>query len=219
MLRKLKLQFGKLKEALRMSNGAASMPDLEAYRLEYQLAATRYENIYKAIWQIFSYLSAVAGALLAFGVSHFHRNLLWFLASFPLVFWYFSTFLPLNRYGDGCLKRLAAIEGEINRLSGASIGQYRDFRDKRSSGFWSRLRSVRLPVHILCAGLGLLFLVNGCKIILALRNNEPLVLPNLDQIKLISLTADDLKKLIQPSPPAVQTPGELKPPDHDSKGK
>jgi hypothetical protein len=113
-----------------MSNGGPPNPALEAYKLEYQLAAARYENIYKAIWQIFSYLAAVTGAILTFGGDHFQHNLLWVLVSLPLFFWCVSTYLPMDRYGHSCVARLAKIEEEINGLSGSDIKHYSEFNPK-----------------------------------------------------------------------------------------
>jgi hypothetical protein len=192
-----------------MSNGAPPNPALEAYKLEYQLAAARYENIYKAIWQIFSYLSLVAGALLTFGGDKFQQNLLWMLASFPLFFWYLSTFRPMNRYGDLCLMRLVGIEADIYRESGADIKHYTHFSDNRSHGI---LRA-RYTIHVLCIVLGVFFVVNGCLTILALCHNEPLIRPKANETRPISLSVDELKKLIQQSPPTGQTPQEIKPSD------
>jgi hypothetical protein len=40
---------------------------MRLYTLEYEKAAERYENIYRSIWTIFSYLTAVAAGFLAFG--------------------------------------------------------------------------------------------------------------------------------------------------------
>ncbi len=189
-----------------MPNGAPPSLALEAYKLEYQLAAGRYENIYKALWQIFSYLSAVTGALLTFGGDHFQQNLLWVLASLPLVFWYLSTYLPMSRYGDLCLTRLAGIEADINGLSASDIKHYRDFRDNRSKGL-----RVRGSVHIFALVLGLVFVVNGYESARAWCDGIPLIREKPPETKLISLSADDLKKLMQQSPPAGQAPQEAKP--------
>src|SRR5258708_3666411 len=163
-------------------NIGSSQPSsaLEAYKLEYQLAAGRYENIYKELWQIFSYLSAVTGALLTFGGDHFQQNLLWVLVSLPLLFWYFSTFRPMNRYGDLCLTRLAGIETDINGLSGSKIKHYSDFKDNRSKGI--RVRGI---VHILALVLALIFIVNGYLSIRAWCHDIPLIREKPPESKLI----------------------------------
>lgn len=192
-----------------MSNGAPPPnPALEAYKLEYQLAAGRYENIYKAIWQIFSYLSAVAAAILTFGGDHFQQNLLWALAALPLFFWYLSTFLPMNRYGDLCLTRLADTETAINGLiAPATIMHYTDFRNNRSKGI-----RVRGTVHVLCIALGLFFIVNGYLTFQAWCGHEPLIMKK-SADKPISLTVDELKKLMEGPSSTVQKPEETKPSD------
>lgn len=191
-----------------MPNGVPPNPAIEAYKLEYQLAAARYENIYKAIWQIFSYLAAVTGAILTFGADHFQPNLLWVLVSLPLFFWCVSTYLPMDRYGHSCLDRLAKVEEEINRLTGCDIKHYRDFKPE---GFLGYLRSVRFPVHVLCFALGLFLIVNGYRAFGVWCRNEPLIYPKSTETRSISLTVDELKKLMQPSPTAVQAPQEVKP--------
>jgi hypothetical protein len=178
-----------------MPNGAPPNPALEAYKLEYQLAASRYENIYEALWQIFSYLSAVTGALLAFGGDRFQSNFLWVLASLPLLFWYLSTYLPLNHYGDLCLTRLVGIEKDINDLSTSNLRHYKDYRDHPMKGL-----RVRYIVHVLGFVLALVFAVNGIRSVSAWWNGTPLVREKPPESKLISLTADDLKKLMQTVP-------------------
>lgn len=193
-----------------MSNGAPPNPALEAYKLEYQLAASRYENIYKAIWQIFSYLSAVTGAILTFGGDRFQQNLLWVLTSVPLFFWYLSAYLPLDRYGHRCLDRLAAIEKEINHLSGSALNHYRDFQASRSKGFLAKLRRAQFVVHIFSIALGFVLAVNGYKTGRAWYRDEPLILRK-SADKPISLTVDELKRLLQQSPSTAQTPGEVQP--------
>ncbi len=191
-----------------MSNGVQPNQALEAYQLEYQLASSRYENIYKAIWQIFSYLSAVTGALLTFGGDHFQQNLLWVLVSLPLLFWFFSTFRPMNRYGDLCLSRLVEIEAGLNRLSGSDLKHYTDFKEKASKG-----PRVRHAVKTLFAFLMILFVVNGYKTARAWCHDEPLIRPKSSETKPISLTVDELRKLIQQSPQTGQITQEVKPPD------
>src|SRR5580658_5098151 len=98
-----------------MGNGGTNL-EFELYKLEYETAATRYQNIYSAVWQNFSFVSALSVGLLAFGGDRLQDHLLLFLATAPLVFWYWATFLPLNHYGDRCYKRLGDIEGLLNKL-------------------------------------------------------------------------------------------------------
>lgn len=91
-----------------------SDPALELYKLEYERAAIRYEDIYKAVWQIFSYLSAVTAVIIAFGMDRFQSDVSTLLICLPLFFWFWSTYMPLDRYGSGTLDRLRAIEQIVN---------------------------------------------------------------------------------------------------------
>ena len=89
---------------------------LELYKLEYERAAIRYGVLApKAVWQIFSSVVAISGALLAFGGDHFQENLFWFLASTPLIYWFWSTYVPLDSYGRDIGTRLSGIEEQLNR--------------------------------------------------------------------------------------------------------
>jgi hypothetical protein len=83
-------------------------------KLEYEKAADRYDNIYRAIWQNFSYMAVLSGGILTFGSSDFDRPLLYFLALAPLTFWFVATFLPMDHYGDQTRARLSRIEDQIN---------------------------------------------------------------------------------------------------------
>lgn len=85
-------------------------------KLEYEKAADRYDNIYRAIWQNFSYMAVLAGGILTFGGKDLDRALVYFLALTPLTFWFTATFLPMDHYGDETRKRLSSIEDDINRI-------------------------------------------------------------------------------------------------------
>jgi hypothetical protein len=100
---------------------------LELYKLEYERCAIRYEDIYKAAWTNFSYLSVVAGAVLTFGSTYLNTNLAAFIACFPLLFWYWATFLPLDRYGDDTLERLKEIERILNEKYKTQLAHYTGF--------------------------------------------------------------------------------------------
>ena len=91
---------------------------LEAFKVEYQKAADRYDNIYKAIWTNFSYMAIVAGGILTFGKDKLGIYMAGFLAFVPLIFWWLASFEPMNRYGDRVVDRLADIEKRINTLLG-----------------------------------------------------------------------------------------------------
>jgi hypothetical protein len=109
---------------------------IEVYSLEYKTASDRYENIYKALWQNFSYLAVVSGAILTFGKDATGANpfLLGIGTCIPLLFWYWGCFRPLNRYGDNTSSRLAQIEKAINPLAQTGLGHYQLFDERRTSG-------------------------------------------------------------------------------------
>ncbi len=85
-------------------------------KLEYEKAADRYDNIYRAIWQNFSYMAVLAGGILTFGSKDLDRVFVYFLALTPLTFWFVATFLPMDHYGDETRKRLSSIEDQINLI-------------------------------------------------------------------------------------------------------
>ena len=87
---------------------------VELYKLEYEKGAERYDNIYRSIWTIFSYLTAVTAGILALGYEKFERHVLVCIAESPLIFWFWTTYLPLDRYGNEVLNRLAQIERLLN---------------------------------------------------------------------------------------------------------
>lgn len=87
-----------------------STEEFEFLKLEYEKAAERYNNIYQSVWTIFSYMSAVSAGLIAFGADRLSNDGLVVLASIPLVFWFWSTYLPLDRYGNRTLSALKDIE-------------------------------------------------------------------------------------------------------------
>jgi len=106
-------------------------PFFEFLKTEYEKAADRYNSIYQSIWTIFSYMSAVTAAFLAFGGEHIAP---WAMASFapiPLVFWFWSTYLPLDRYGNKTLGVLRDIEKRANEKYSTALNHYSKFaRDK-----------------------------------------------------------------------------------------
>ena len=87
---------------------------IELYALEYEKGAERYENIYKAVWANFSYLTVVSGGIYAFGSRLFSWEMTAVLAVIPLVFWWLAIFEPMNRYGDEVAGRLSEVEKILN---------------------------------------------------------------------------------------------------------
>lgn len=82
----------------------------ELCKMEYEKCTLRYEDIYKAIWTQFNYYAVIAGAILTFGKDTLGLLPSGLLASLTLIFWYWATFAPMNRYGDDVAARLTEIE-------------------------------------------------------------------------------------------------------------
>lgn len=105
----------------------------EIIKLEYEQAAQRFENIYKAIWQIFSYMAALTAAIFAFGASNFPLPAVVLIAPLPLLFWWLAIFIPMDFYGRQARTRLSGIEDKINDtfLKGNEIqlAHYKNFNN------------------------------------------------------------------------------------------
>jgi hypothetical protein len=105
-------------------------------KLEYDKAAERYDNIYRAVWQNFSYMAVLAGGILTFGAKDLDPAFASFLALTPLTFWFLATFLPLDHYGDETRKRLSRIEDQINEIyfpqeTDPKLKHFKLFRDSK----------------------------------------------------------------------------------------
>lgn len=104
--------------ATNLSAGIKSQIDdktrLEFWKTEYQEAAERYENIYKALWQNFQYLALVSAAILTFGKDSLPAGMILLLAGLPLLFWFGAQFIPMNRYGVAARDRLAKLEKDFS---------------------------------------------------------------------------------------------------------
>lgn len=109
-----------------MSDNAKQSP-LEPYLIEYRLAAERYENIYKAIWQNFSYMAALSAGILAFGEKALPERALYVGAIVPMLFWYLATYIPMDHYAREARRRAAQVEALINSLTGAQLAHYTEF--------------------------------------------------------------------------------------------
>ncbi len=109
---------------------------VDLLKLEYEKAADRYENLYRAIWQNFSYMAVVAGGILTFAGRDEKSAGFYFLALTPLFFWLVATFLPLDHYGNEIRTRLRKIEDDINRVyfpaeSDPKLGHFKLFEGTR----------------------------------------------------------------------------------------
>src|SRR5688500_11192956 len=62
--------------------------EFDAFKMEYEKAAERYENVYRAVWQNFYYMAFFAGGIFAFGPARLPLPLLAAIGLVPLVFWF-----------------------------------------------------------------------------------------------------------------------------------
>lgn len=97
---------------------------LQLYKLEYEKASERYDNIYRSIWTIFSYLTAVTAGFLAFASDRIEPHALICMAAIPLLFWFWTTYLPLDRYGNQVVNRLREIECLLNARFGTELKHF-----------------------------------------------------------------------------------------------
>jgi hypothetical protein len=119
---------------------------VELKKLEYTTAAQRYDNIYKAVWQNFSYMAVLSAAILTFGVKTLAFPVLIAVALIPLVFWFLAQFLPMDQYGESTRERLSVIEDQINHQffpngGDPEFSHFTYFKNQRTGlqlkAFWS----------------------------------------------------------------------------------
>jgi hypothetical protein len=189
----------------------------DLYKLEYERAAIRYEDIYKAVWQIFSYMTAVSGALLAFGGDRFQENLFWLLASAPLVYWFLGTYIPLNTYGANIGARLSAIEEQLNSDYGVNLNQYRSFEQRTTKGGRKhlRVRHVVLPVF---GALTIFLIYQGARAGSAACAGTPLIRERATEVKIVTINTEELQRLIESAKDIKRTPA-IPPKDPPAKRK
>ena len=134
---------------------------LDLKKLEYARTGDRYENIYRAIWQNFSYMAVLAGGILTFTSKTFDPPLVFALALTPLVFWFLATFLPMDFYGDATRTRASNIEREINALcfKGKDDPRLRHFISFKDSKFKWRVQNAVAVTGAIVMMLWLLSLV------------------------------------------------------------
>src|SRR5262245_23238273 len=151
-----------------------SAQKLDAYKTAYQVASTRYDNIYRSAWTIFSYMTAVSAAVLSFGGSHFYGELLVLVSSMPLVFWYLTTYLPLNGYGDNTLENLRALEERISKEFDVAVDHFAEFDRSRNS----RVFRARYPIHFFMSVILVVAFVALVLVICKVARGEKLLKPN-----------------------------------------
>jgi len=155
---------------------------LEIYKTGYTIASTRYDNIYKSVWTIFSYMTAISAAILSFGASHFYGELLALVASLPLVFWYLTTYIPLDRYGNQTLDNLTELESTINDEFETRVDHFSVFKTKRAE----RKMRARYPIHCFMI---LILIVAGVAFVMVLGKairGDKLLKPN-ETVKKVEL--------------------------------
>lgn len=179
---------------------------LELYKLEYERCAIRYENIYQAVWRIFSYLTAVAAGILTFGSNRLHPDLLIFTAGLPPVFWFWSTYLPLDRYGNSTLEQLKKIETTLNEKYQTNLSHFTDFVNKRKPPkdqgcirrFCAFIKRTKFVVFLFFFPLTLLTLAYFSRVVCRLYQHEALFIQQkFEEIKMITMDLKDLNKLIE----------------------
>jgi hypothetical protein len=136
-----------------MSNGndTASDKALDLYKLEYEQAAARYQSIYQSAWSNFSYLTAVAAGIIAFGSKGMPAYLTIVLATLPLFFWYFAVFRPANTYGDQVICRLSEIEKFLSEKHKINLRHFSIFHGR--GGGWLRVRNIVTAAALLLLAL------------------------------------------------------------------
>ncbi len=131
----------------------AKDPKLDLYKMEYEQAADRFENIYKDLWTNFSYMAVLSGAILTFGKDALGVWWAILLACLPLLFWWWATFVPLDKYGGIVARRLEEIETILNRDYGTQLQHFTQFNAAISHE--PRLARVKVKMRLLAIGLGL----------------------------------------------------------------
>jgi hypothetical protein len=158
-IERFKSKLGELGLIKLLESGEEDKTDsaIELHSLEYEKAVERYENIYKAVWQNFSYMSIVAGGILTFGSSVLgDYTLTAFLSCIPLLFWYVVTFVPMNGYGYKASDQLAEIENKLNSLAGTDLNHFRNFKERRKKRI-DILRKPSVRFSMLCSFIVLFF--------------------------------------------------------------
>jgi hypothetical protein len=87
--------------------------------MEYEKAAERYENLYRALWQNFSYLSLLSAAILTFGSNQLETWATVFFAGCLCAFGFSCSLFLLMRMGetsgfDCGISRIYSMTGILN---------------------------------------------------------------------------------------------------------
>jgi hypothetical protein len=172
----------------------------EFYKLEYERATIRYENIYNAMWQIFQYMAAISGALLAFGGDRIEQHWLAVLVCLPLTFWFFATYLPLDRYGNNALAHLKKLEASLNGDYKTNLSHFSDFDARRKEAPLGRVKTWMVIMVVA------LFLTIGSNLCTAIRNGTSWIRQTKSEVKIITVSTEELKNLLEGSRSTSQSP-------------
>lgn len=164
--------------------------ELELMKFEYEQAAQRYENIYRAVWQIFSYMALLTGAILTFG-SRSQLPFKWvvIIAPFPLIFWLFAIFFPMDKYGQLVRKRLKEIEQCINETfltsSSYKFSHYIEFAEPLAASAAKNTKNT-IRVSFVVKFFALICLIGWIAAIVTTFNNLPEVKSDQAALQLVS---------------------------------
>jgi hypothetical protein len=94
---------------------------------------------------LFVSVSRTAG-FLAYGIDKFDTSALIAVAPMPLLFWFTTTYLPLDRYGNKVLERLTKMEELAESQFSFPMYHFRDVRQTKttetiSEAFWGIIKT------------------------------------------------------------------------------
>jgi len=156
---------------------------IDIYKMEYDTAAKRYNDLYNAAWTNFSYIVLLAGGLLTFAGGRFVVSMTVFLACLPLLFWWTATFEPLNRYGKKVATELCRIEKALNALfisndlpekARGGLSHFQNFEQRGKSGI-GRVWRVQYVVRVAIAIIGVVTVICLTYLIQHWRRNEAVI--------------------------------------------
>lgn len=132
---------------------------IELYKLEYEQCVMLYRNIYEEIWKIFSYLTAIGAGLLVLGHEYLSPGVTVSAASIPIIYWYLGIYIPMDRYGNMRLNRLADIEKILNEDYHVKMNHFTEmthrekwkFKHEKYGFGWRVCTATRILAYIVIA--------------------------------------------------------------------
>lgn len=147
-----------------MSAEATNDVALKLYQMEYEQCLSAYQDLYNSVWRIFSYMSALAAALVVFAREFLTPSGTVLVATVPLVLWIFCIYLPMDRYGILRSKRLAEIEEKLSGKYEVELKPFRRIEEARGEKHiwpWGKRWRVRYGVYLLAVVLLGIFVVSS----------------------------------------------------------